>query len=178
MNSTVPPSQSPPFEAPLSAVAINLLWFLSLIFSLAAGLFGILVKQWLREYLQWNTVLAPSRENVLVRQIRFEEWHKWKVPAVIAAIPAMLEVAVILFLIGMIAFVWTLQRLIAIVVTIAIAAVIFATSVVTILPVLSCHCPYRTPTGWALVVLFDFLQNLMQIIWDKSDPFRLAALEP
>ncbi|KAJ3524188.1 hypothetical protein NM688_g8605 [Phlebia brevispora] len=62
----VPASSVEPFIAPVSAVTINTLWFLSLVFSLAAALFGILAKQWLREYLQWDSVLAPPRENVLL----------------------------------------------------------------------------------------------------------------
>ncbi|GJE85033.1 hypothetical protein PsYK624_011100 [Phanerochaete sordida] len=55
-----------PFSAPTSARVINILFFLSLVLSLSAALFGILAKQWLREYLRWNSPLALPRENVLV----------------------------------------------------------------------------------------------------------------
>ena len=108
VNSTFFPDNLPPFQPPSSAIAINSLWFLSLVFSLAAALFGILAKEWLREFLQWNAVLASPRENVLIRQIRFEEWQGWHVSTLISAIPALVEIAVILFLVGMAIFVWTL----------------------------------------------------------------------
>ncbi|EIN09755.1 hypothetical protein PUNSTDRAFT_36794, partial [Punctularia strigosozonata HHB-11173 SS5] len=38
------------FQADSHVVAINTLWFLSLILALASALLGIFVKQWLREY--------------------------------------------------------------------------------------------------------------------------------
>ncbi|EKM54898.1 uncharacterized protein PHACADRAFT_56533, partial [Phanerochaete carnosa HHB-10118-sp] len=66
---------------------INILWFLSLTFSLASAVFGILAKQWIREYLQWSSPTAESRLNVLVRQIRFEAWKEWHTAIIIFSIP-------------------------------------------------------------------------------------------
>ena len=87
-----------PFTPPTSARWINALFFTSLVLSLAAALFGILTKQWLREYMQWNSPLATPCENVIIRQFRFEAWESWNVAATIAAVPALLEIAMILFL--------------------------------------------------------------------------------
>ena len=67
---------SPTFKAPGNVVTVNILWFTSLVLSLAAALFGILAKQWCREYLKWHSVIASSRENVLIRQVRFEAWER------------------------------------------------------------------------------------------------------
>ena len=91
LNSTaqsLPTSTS--FRAPLSVVAINSLWFVSLVLSLAAALFGILAKQWCREYLRWHSILASARENVLLRQTRYDVWDKWRVSSFIATIQALL----------------------------------------------------------------------------------------
>lgn len=62
---------------------INVLMFFSLVFSLVAALFGIMTKQWIREYMKWNKPLAAPRENVFVRQIRYEAWESWNVEALI-----------------------------------------------------------------------------------------------
>lgn len=118
-SASAPPLPSLDFVADTTTRWINALWFLSLIFSLAAGLFGILVKQWIREYMQWNSALAPPRDNVLVRQIRFEAWNRWNVPATIAAIPALLELALVFFICGLVILLWTLDPVVSIVITAA-----------------------------------------------------------
>ncbi|KDQ59847.1 hypothetical protein JAAARDRAFT_94694, partial [Jaapia argillacea MUCL 33604] len=54
-----------PFAVTHSAVTLNVLWFSSLVLSLATALFGILVKQWLREYSK--TSILSLRESVRLR---------------------------------------------------------------------------------------------------------------
>ncbi|EKM58683.1 uncharacterized protein PHACADRAFT_52647, partial [Phanerochaete carnosa HHB-10118-sp] len=105
--------ESQPFSPSASARWINVLLFTSLVLSLAAALFGILAKQWIREYMLWNSPLATPRENVMVRQMRFEDWESWNVDATIATVPALLEIAMVLFLIGMVILLWTLDDIVA-----------------------------------------------------------------
>lgn len=140
-----------PSSPSISARWINVLFFLSLVLSIASAFFGIIAKQWLREYLQWNSPLGDPRDNVLVRQLHFEAWEAWNVAATITSIPALLEVAMVLFLIGIVILLWTLDSIVAIVVTIAIAAFIGAAAAFIVLPVFSKRCPYKSPTAWALV---------------------------
>ncbi|PSR74777.1 hypothetical protein PHLCEN_2v9574 [Hermanssonia centrifuga] len=163
INSTASPNPSASggsvssFTVSTSARWINILWFLSLLFSLSSALFGILAKQWIREYLQWNQTTASPRENILLRQLRSEAWVKWKVPAGIAAIPALLEVAVVLFLLGLIVFLWTLDFVVALVINIAAGVILIIAFVVTTLPAFFQHCPYKSPTGWACVFIYDIV---------------------
>ena len=144
-----------PFTPSTSARWINSLFFTSLVLSLAAALLGILAKQWIREYMQWNSPLAAPRENVLVRQMRFEAWEAWNVAATISAVPALLEVAMILFLTGMVILLWTLDDVVAICVTAVVSAFLLVVSAFTILPVLFRRCPYRSPTAWACVAGYN-----------------------
>ncbi|GJE97506.1 hypothetical protein PsYK624_137270 [Phanerochaete sordida] len=125
------------FSPPTSARAINILFFLSLVLSLSAALFGILAKQWLREYLRWNSPLALPRENVLVRQSRIEAWEAWNVAATIASIPALLEIAMILFLCGVVVLLWTLDHPVAIIITVFAALFLVAAAMFTLLPIIS-----------------------------------------
>lgn len=117
-NNSVTPLLAPPSGPSTAARWINSLFFVSLILSLAVALFGILAKQWLREYMQWNLPIGVPRENVLVRQMRFEAGEAWNVAATIAAIPAFLELAMVLFLVGIIILLWTSHDVVAIVVTV------------------------------------------------------------
>ncbi|GJE93820.1 hypothetical protein PsYK624_099830 [Phanerochaete sordida] len=144
--------------APASARSINILFFFSLVLSLAAALFGISAKQWLREFMLWNSPLAKPRENIIVRQMRFEDWEAWNVDATIAAIPALLEIAMILFLIGMIILLWTLDDIVAIALSTIVAAFLLAVSAFTVLPVLFLRCPYRSPTAMVCLRLLNLVR--------------------
>lgn len=140
-----------------SARWINGLFFFSLVISLVAALFGIMARQWIREYLKWNAPLANPRQNVLVRQIRFESWEAWKVEAFIWSIPVLQELAMVLFLIGVVVLVWTLDDAVAISVTVLVAIFLAVILVITVLPVFVKRCPYRSPTAWACVRLVDLV---------------------
>lgn len=139
------------FIPPLSARWINGLFFVSLVLSLAAALFGILAKQWLREYLQWNSPLSSPRENVVIRQIRSEALSTWNIASTISTIPALLELAVIMFLVGIVILLWTLDNVLATIVTCFVVILLGIASAFTILPILFVRCPYKSPTAWACV---------------------------
>ncbi|GJE95682.1 hypothetical protein PsYK624_118680 [Phanerochaete sordida] len=167
----------PPFEPSTSARWINSLFFVSIVLSLAAALLGILVKQWAREYMQWNSLLALPRENVLVRQYRFESWETWKVAAIISTVPALLEIAMIMFLIGVIILLWTLDDVVAICVTTAASIFLLVGSIFTVLPVLFRRCPYKSPTAWACVLACKIVSHttLYWVGWYKLYAHKLRA---
>ena len=145
------------FEPAPSSVWINSLWFLALVLSLAAALFGMMAKQWLRQYLRWTTMSGPSENQVLLRQIRYEAFDDWKMPAIIASIPALLEVALILFLVGVDILLWTLNGVVFGICTFAIVVLIVLTFVTTALPVFCPRCPYKSPAGWACLLAWQVI---------------------
>ena len=146
-------------RAPPNLVTLNILWFTSLVLSLAAALFGILAKQWCREYLRWHSVIASARENVLIRQVRFDAWQRWRVPSFIAFIPAFLETALVLFLVGLLLFVPTFsENSLTVVVSVLVASTLSGVGILTVLPVFFRLCPFQTPTGWVVVWLTGSLQ--------------------
>ncbi|KAJ3550953.1 hypothetical protein NM688_g4961 [Phlebia brevispora] len=147
VNSTAPPTttiSSPPTTSVVRC--INALWFLSLVFSLAAAFFGILAKQWVREFLQWNSVLALPEENVMIRQMRFDAWNKSNITTIISTTSALLETAVVLFLIGVVVLLWTLDLITAIIIAVAVTVFFIVISTLTVLPAFMRHCPYKSPT--------------------------------
>ena len=143
---------------------INILFFLSLVFSLAAALFSILAKQWIREYIKWNSPLSLPRENVLVRQIRIEAWEDWQVSMILSSIPIFLELGMVLFLAGVIILLWTLDDIVAIVVTIFVSLFLAAFAAFTVLPIFSKRCPYRSPTAWACLAIASAAKMLLKYI--------------
>ncbi|KAI0795105.1 hypothetical protein C8Q75DRAFT_527725 [Abortiporus biennis] len=87
-NSTIPPFSPPSFKAPVAIVRINVLWFTSLVLSLVSASLGMLVKQWLREYVAGDQ--APSRKRSRVRQFRHEGLSTWRVFEIMALLLTLL----------------------------------------------------------------------------------------
>ncbi|KAK1218346.1 hypothetical protein PQX77_018988 [Marasmius sp. AFHP31] len=83
-----------------SVVAINVLWFLSLIIALVDALFALLCKQWLREHRRHTHTRTPS-EALALRWLRQQSLEKWHVSTILASLPMLLEFALFLFLAGL-----------------------------------------------------------------------------
>ncbi|KAJ3556450.1 hypothetical protein NM688_g2021 [Phlebia brevispora] len=98
-NSSLSSFSLPDFKPPASAVRINALWFTSLVLSLISASLGMLVKQWLREYLKGR--YSSPQERIRVRHYRWEGLYRWRVFEIAAALPILLQIALILFFIGL-----------------------------------------------------------------------------
>ena len=163
-NHSLPAAPPPaPFQPVPTTVWINSLWFLSLILSLASALFGMITKQWLREFMEWTTSSWTPRQAIILRQKRYEAFMAWKVRAIIAAIPALLEVALIMFFAGLVIFLRTINNVVAWVSTAAIALFIVLVILATLLPTFAPTCAYKSPSGWAFVRLASLLKRSSEL---------------
>lgn len=138
----------PPFEVTTAAIRINILWFLSLVLSLVTALFALLVKQWLRRYMSWTHV-TRSRDSVTLRQCRYDALVQWQVFGMIGMLPLLIQVAVILFLVGVADLLWSLHTAVASVITVVIAVGLSLAIGSAILPTFVPTCPYRSPLAWS-----------------------------
>ncbi len=129
------------FQVPSRARWLNILWLSSLVFSLSSALLSIIVKSKLRVYLQWDREMPPSRDNVVARQRRLQTWKTWKVPATISVISVFLEIALVLFLVGMMIFSWALDTAVTFVLTITIGAFLAFISAIATPPAVIRNCP-------------------------------------
>ncbi|KAK1221433.1 hypothetical protein PQX77_015761, partial [Marasmius sp. AFHP31] len=93
-------SSPQPFEVTSSVIAINVLWFLSLIIALVDALFALLCKQWLREH-DRPTHTATPEEALALRELRNKSLDQWHVSTFMAVLPILLEIALFLFLAGL-----------------------------------------------------------------------------
>ena len=143
---------------PASAnIRINIYWFLSLSMSLATVLIGILCTQWLREYRRYGGL--PFEDITAIRQIRYEGLLKWRVPVILAFLPLLLQMALVLFFLGLIEFLWILDVRIAIPVTLAVITILVLMIFTTVSPGIqiflskdpelrTSQCPYKSPQAW------------------------------
>lgn len=120
--------------------------------SLSAALIGILVKQWLSDYLSTpcTTSLATSRDEARVRQFRYQGLVRWRVPEIIAFLPVLLQLSTAFFLIGLVDLLWSLDPLVATIITVFAGASIMFLVVTTILPTLRGDSPHRSPQAMAM----------------------------
>lgn len=145
INSTHIPLAFPPnaFVPASSPVWLNALWFVALVLSLVAASLGMLIKQWLREFLD-NPYMTPQ-ERRRVRLFRARGLGKYKVFEVAAFLPLLLQVSLVFFFVGLILFIRNLNRVISWIVT-GLVVVWFGFIVITTsLPWFSPSCPYKTP---------------------------------
>lgn len=144
-----------PFIAPTFAIRVNIVWFVSLTLSLSTVALGILCMQWLRAYQRYPTI-APQ-EAVGLRQMRYQGLMKWRVPAIVTGLPLLLQGGLILFFAGLIDFLWTLHKTVAIVVGSVAGLGFLFLAMTTILPTIQyilapdqhlhgmSQCPYKSP---------------------------------
>jgi hypothetical protein len=131
-----------PFEPSTSAIRVNVLWFASLIFSLMTASFGMLVKQWLREYLAVDNPSPQAR--LRIRHFRYPGLMKWKVFEIAAILPLLQQIALALFFLGLCYFTESVHESVGHTSLPLVAAWAFCFSIVTILPMFFPRCPYKT----------------------------------
>ena len=138
---------------------------------LSAVIFGILCLQWLREFTQeFQTMEAENA--VAIRQERYEGLLAWRVPEIISALPVMLQASVILFFAGILELLWTLNRVVATIVTAAVGLATVALIFTTLAPFVQTiqyiyegsldhvtQCPYKSPLSSAIFRLVIFVTN-------------------
>ncbi|KAF9484154.1 hypothetical protein BDN70DRAFT_762842, partial [Pholiota conissans] len=103
--SPFPPSIDPeaiftPFTQTASTIRINIFWFISLVLSLTTVLVGTIALQWLREHQSY--IGYSGKEKLAILHMRKEAAEAWYLPQVFAALPLLLQAALILFLAGLI----------------------------------------------------------------------------
>ena len=143
VNSTIPDFTTPPFQKPTVVVVINSLWILSLLIALITASLGILVKQWFHELLSYET--HDPMERLKLRFFREAGVERWKVFAIASALPLLLQLALLLFFIGLALFFHLLDAVVAWFTTgtgiLWLGSLLFA----TLAPTFSSQCPYKTP---------------------------------
>ncbi len=144
-----------PFQAPASAVWLNSLWFSSLVFSFAAALLALFVKQWIYEAMVGGT----SRESARLRQYRYNGLLKWGVGTVVVVLPILLQLASVLFLAGLLVLLWTLHNTVAAITSILVAIVFTFVIGFTLLPVFQSDCSYRSPASFAIYAVLRVICN-------------------
>ena len=128
------------------------MWFSSLVLSLSAASVSLLVKQWLRDYTSHGGI--SSREGARIRQFRYNGIIKWHIPEIIAVLPFLLQIALGLFFIGLVDLLWSLNFIVASIVTIFVSTTLVFITITTILPALWVDSPHRSSQALAFYLVY------------------------
>ncbi|KIK62632.1 hypothetical protein GYMLUDRAFT_42081 [Collybiopsis luxurians FD-317 M1] len=157
-------------ESSWAPIRVNILWFLSLSLSLSAALIGILCKQWIREA-QRDITTSSRKDAFRLYQLRKESLSIWGVPDILFSIPILLEIGLILFFVGLVEFLWSLNPIVAGVISAFIGLVIIFIIGITFAPAYYTlrylrqfssgqntypplfPCAWKSPQSWLLVRL-------------------------
>lgn len=176
INSTYLPTPSPPFSPSWGSVCVNALWFAALVLSLVTASLGMLVKQWLREYLS-NSHVSPE-QCCHVRLFRVRGLRRYKVTEIASFLPILLQIALALFFIGLVMFIRNIHASIASLVIVLVGIWLLFVVSTTLLPMVSPSCPYKTPVLHALFFQFRSLLNTMTKSIKYSSTGRLFHILP
>ncbi|EEB90539.1 hypothetical protein MPER_11237 [Moniliophthora perniciosa FA553] len=155
------------FKSDASSIRINVFWFLSLILSLTSALFDLLCKQWVREHQRDTTIRTPG-EALALRRVRRDSFEKWGASSFLSTLPILLEVALLLFFVGVLDLLWNRHRVPFAVWFVVIPFNAGLYSVTALLPTLTVPrnqrsdieyrgfsrlsyqfiCPYKAPQAW------------------------------
>ena len=164
------------------AIRVNVLWFSSLVFSLASASIGILVKQWLRDYVSHSS--GSSRHKARVRQLRYNGVLTFHIHEVIAFLPLLLQWSLGLFFIGLVDLLWSLNYIVSTIVTCFVVATLAFIVATTVLPALRADAPHRSPQAlavylackWAVRGAARAVKLLMKALGYKHDWLLLIPI--
>ncbi|KAG8792315.1 hypothetical protein FRC12_006501 [Ceratobasidium sp. 428] len=132
----------PQFKASTTARWINGIWFTSLVLSISAALVAMLSKEWLNAFLISRPRHAHS--HALDRQARLEGIKRWQTLYIIALLPSILHISLLLFSIGLVIYLWTLDWVIAIVLAVIVGATLLFYITTATLGAIFDYCPFVT----------------------------------
>ena len=137
--------QNQSFSPSISMIWVNAMWLISLVFSITSALITSLNQQAARRYIEMRNVKKQKNDNARVSSFLFRGIQKYKMPLAIFAAPTLLHISILLFFGGLVIVFHTIYEKVAIAVDAAVGISALVYLAMSLLPLLSGNCPYRTP---------------------------------
>ncbi|EED78198.1 predicted protein [Postia placenta Mad-698-R] len=112
---------------PAHVISTNVLWFSALVLSLSAASLAI-----------------SSRQSVRLWYFRHSMFNEWNVPLIISLLPVLLQTSLALFLVGLVQLLWSLNTIVAGVVTVLVAVLLLLSMLTAVVPAFAPRCPYKS----------------------------------
>ncbi|CAA7262542.1 unnamed protein product [Cyclocybe aegerita] len=102
------PIQSSPFKPTSPSVRVSIFWTISVVLALGASLIGIVSLQWLREHRAYPEEWSME-EKFTALQMRTRMLKEWRISAVFVSLPFIIMLALMLFFLGLVDFLISLE---------------------------------------------------------------------
>ncbi|EMD35283.1 hypothetical protein CERSUDRAFT_116084 [Gelatoporia subvermispora B] len=175
-------SPAPSVRPPTTAIWINALMFSSLVLGLSSAFVGLIIREWLNFFLSPHS--GEGERSTYIHCLRWDRGvMKWRVPGILSALSIILQLALALFLSGLLLFLWTVERRVAIVTTSIVCALGAFWLFTTVAPAFSNWCPYKSPQALAFMWFLHWMESGMESFfgrakdWDKFSNFHATNLE-
>ena len=141
----VQPEPLPSSPPSASIVYVNILWLLSFLLSTTSALFATMMQQWGRIYMALPQTQSIPSHRARVRSFLFLGTKKYSMDSVVEIAPTLLHLSVFLFYIGLVIFLFTIHKTVAVAILISVGLFGLVYFAPTILPCIDHSCPYSTP---------------------------------
>ncbi|KAG8741084.1 hypothetical protein FRC10_003324 [Ceratobasidium sp. 414] len=131
-----------PFVPTTVARYVNGLWFTALALSLAAALVAMLAKEWLAGFA--SSTVRPPYDHALQRQAKYNGLVSWRALYIIALLPSLLHLSLLLFALGLVIYLWSLDKVVALLIGVVAGATLVLYVVTAILGAIFESCPFVT----------------------------------
>lgn len=111
-----------------------------------------MVQQWLHDVR--IGLSGTSRHNASRRQHRHNVLLKWRVNIIVLTPSILVQLALVLFLVGLVILLWTLHHTVAIIGTVLVGTLFVFLVVVVCLPLFRWDCCYRSPQAQVVYIAF------------------------
>jgi hypothetical protein len=134
-----------------SIVWVNIMWLMSLVINITSTLFATLALRWARRFTQLHRILNTntSRDRIHIRLFACCGTLRYDVHRAVSIIVVFLHFSVFLFLVGLVLFFFTINKPVAIVVSMVVGLVGMVYFTITILACVYRDSPYHTPMSGA-----------------------------
>lgn len=164
------------FTASSGDIWINALWFTSFALGISTALLAVVVKQWLRQY-TCDIRSGSNLDRACARQSRFDNFKKWKVHLLVDILPTILHLALFLFMIGLVVFLFPLNHILAYFLATITGLLCIAYITASILPMFLFQCPYHTPLTHILHHVYVYTPPTIKWIY-KTIYHESSTLSP
>ncbi|KAJ7236526.1 hypothetical protein C8J57DRAFT_1194351, partial [Mycena rebaudengoi] len=148
---------STPFTPPVTSLVCNAFWFFALGLSLTCALVATLLEQWARDFLHRADMRSAPATRARVFSYLYYGLKRFNMHAVVEIVPLLLHTSLLFFFTGLVAFLIPIHVAVTIIAAALLALLTALYTVLTILPLVSLDCPYRTPLSgvlWNIVSSF------------------------
>ncbi|KAH9926024.1 uncharacterized protein B0H18DRAFT_908409, partial [Fomitopsis serialis] len=137
-------SPSPPPNPPRWIATV---WFISLVFSLSAASIALAINQWLNFHVE-QTGLRSAPQKLWTWRLRRSAIDTWKVESIVSLLPCLLQIALVLFLVGIIGYLLEIGTNIAVPSAVFVGILLLFLVATSFLPALIEYSPYKSPQAW------------------------------